>query len=109
MSGGSILIFILDILGALIIAVLGVMVGLFYKGIDRKLAARLQSRVGPPVRQPFLDFFKLMIKENIVPENAIPWVFNGAPILALVSTITILFYIPYGSIPALLGNSGDLI
>ena len=43
MSGGSILIFILDILGALIIAVLGVMVGLFYKGIDRKLAARLQS------------------------------------------------------------------
>ncbi len=109
MSGGSIVIFILNILGALIIAVLGIMVGLFYKGIDRKLAAMLQSRVGPPIRQPFLDFFKLMIKENIIPENAIPWVFNGAPILALVSTITILFYIPFGPIPALLGNSGDLI
>jgi formate hydrogenlyase subunit 4 len=50
-----------------------------------------------------------MIKENIVPENAIPWIFNGAPMLALVSTITILFYIPYGSLPALFGNSGDLI
>ncbi|MDD3655630.1 MAG: NADH-quinone oxidoreductase subunit H [Atribacterota bacterium] len=109
MSGSSILIFILKIVSALIIAVIGILVGLFYKGIDRKLAAMMQSRVGPPVRQPFLDFFKLMIKENIVPENAIPWIFNGAPMLALVSTITILFYIPYGSLPALFGNSGDLI
>ena len=109
MNGGSILIFILKIFAAVTIAILGIMAGLIYKGIDRKLAARLQSRVGPPVRQPFLDFFKLMIKENIVPENAIPWIFNGAPVLALVSTITILFYIPYGSIPALFENSGDLI
>jgi formate hydrogenlyase subunit 4 len=109
MSGGSILFFILKIFAAVIIAVLGIIAGLIYKGIDRKLAARLQSRVGPPIRQPFLDFFKLMIKENIVPENAIPWIFNGAPVLALVSAITILFYIPYGSIPALFGNYGDLI
>lgn len=109
MSGGSIVVFIFNIFAALIIAILGVIVGLFYKGIDRKLAAMLQSRVGPPIRQPFLDFFKLMIKENIVPENAVPWVFNGAPVLALVSTITILLYIPFGPIPALLGNSGDLI
>jgi formate hydrogenlyase subunit 4 len=109
MNGGNITIFTLNIFAALIIAILGVIVGLFYKGIDRKLAAMLQSRVGPPIRQPFLDFFKLMIKENIIPENAIPWVFNGAPVLALVSTITILFYIPFGPIPALLGNSGDLI
>ncbi len=109
MSGGSIVMFIFNIFAALIIAILGIIVGLFYKGIDRKLAAMLQSRVGPPIRQPFLDFFKLMIKENIVPENAVPWVFNGAPVLALVSTITILLYIPFGPIPALLGNSGDLI
>ncbi len=109
MSGESISIFILKILIALVIAALGIVIGLFYKGIDRKLAAMLQSRVGPPIRQPFLDFFKLMVKENIVPENAVPWIFNGAPVLALVSTITILFYIPLATFPALLGNSGDLI
>ena len=109
MNGSAIMIFMLKIVGALIIAALGVLVGLFYKGIDRKLAARMQSRVGPPIRQPFLDFFKLMIKENIVPENAVPWVFNGAPVLTLVSTITILYYIPFASLPALLGDSGDLI
>ncbi len=102
-------VFILRIIGAIIIAFLGVTVGLFYKGVDRKIAAKMQSRVGPPIRQPFYDFFKLMMKENVVPENAVPWVFNGAPLLALVSTITILFYIPFASVPALLGNSGDLI
>jgi len=63
---------LLKIIGAIIITFLGVVIGLFYKGIDRKLAARMQARVGPPLRQPFIDFFKLMIKENIVPENAVP-------------------------------------
>ena len=109
MSGSGMLIFLLKIVGALVIAVLGVIIGLFYKGVDRKLAALMQSRVGPPIRQPFLDFFKLMVKENVVPENAVPWVFNGAPVLALVSAVTILYYIPFASIPALLGDSGDLI
>lgn len=108
-GGGSLMVFILKIVGALMISVLGVLIGLFYKGVDRKLAAMMQSRVGPPIRQPFLDFFKLMVKENVVPENAVPWVFNGAPVLALVSSITILFYLPFASIPALLGDSGDLI
>ena len=109
MNGSEIMIFILKIFGALAIAILGIVIGLFYKGIDRKLAARMQSRVGPPIRQPFLDFLKLMMKENIVPENAVPWVFNGAPVLALVTTITILYYIPIGNMPALLGGYGDIV
>ena len=102
-------ILLLKIIGAIVIAFLGVVLGLFYKGIDRKLAARMQARVGPPIRQPFLDFFKLMIKENIVPQNAVPWIFNGAPIMALVSSITILLYLPVGNIPPLLSGYGDII
>lgn len=35
-------------------------------GVDRKVTARLQSRVGPPVAQPFYDVFKLMQKESLV-------------------------------------------
>ena len=97
------------IIGVIIIAFLGVVIGLFYKGIDRKLAARMQARVGPPIRQPFMDFFKLMIKENIVPENAVPWIFNGAPIMTLVVSITILFYLPIGNISPLLSGYGDII
>ncbi|MFH1001668.1 MAG: complex I subunit 1 family protein [bacterium] len=97
------------IIGAIIIAFLGVVLGLFYKGIDRKLAARMQARVGPPIRQPFMDFFKLMIKENIVPENAVPWIFNGVPIMTLVVSITILYYMPIGNISPLLSGYGDII
>jgi formate hydrogenlyase subunit 4 len=100
---------LVKILGAIVIAFLGVVIGLFYKGIDRKLAARMQARVGPPIRQPFMDFFKLMIKENIVPKNAVPWIFNGAPIMALVSSITILLYLPVGNIPPLLSGYGDIV
>jgi len=100
---------LIKIIGAILIAFLGVVVGLFYKGIDRKLAARMQARVGPPIRQPFMDFFKLMIKENIVPQNAVPWIFNGAPIMALVSSITILLYLPVGNIPPLLSGYGDIV
>jgi formate hydrogenlyase subunit 4 len=35
-------------------------------GIDRKLSARMQSRWGPPILQPFYDVAKLFQKENIV-------------------------------------------
>jgi len=33
---------------------------------DRKVTARMQGRVGPPVLQPFYDVLKLLGKENIV-------------------------------------------
>ena len=41
--------------------------GMLLCGIDRKLVAKMQKRVGPPVLQPFYDFFKLCGKE-MVPE-----------------------------------------
>jgi ech hydrogenase subunit B len=41
-------------------------VGGLLAGIDRKISARMQSRVGPPIVQPFYDVFKLFNKENLV-------------------------------------------
>lgn len=35
-------------------------------GIDRKLSARMQGRVGPPVTQPFYDLVKLFAKDALV-------------------------------------------
>ncbi len=35
-------------------------------GIDRKLTARMQGRVGPPLLQPFYDVLKLMKKQYII-------------------------------------------
>ncbi len=97
-----------SILGALGVAALGIIVGLLYKGIDRKLHARMQMRVGPPITQPFRDVRKLMLKDNLVPENAVDWVFNLMPIVSLVSVTTVLLYLPLGVEP-ILSTKGDLI
>ena len=76
------------IIGTIGLALFGIIFGLFYKGIDRKISARMQGRIGPPLRQPFRDVAKLFTKENIVPENAVPWVFHLAPIAGLVGAIS---------------------
>lgn len=59
-------------------------VGLFAGWIDRKLTARLQWRVGPPWYQNFIDFFKLMGKETILPSGAHRVTFLLAPLIGLV-------------------------
>lgn len=101
------------ILGAIGIMAFGIIFGLFYKGIDRKIAAHMQGRIGPPVIQPFRDVRKLFVKENIIPENAIDWVFNLAPLVGLVASCTILLYLPIGGQPAILDGiltaKGDIL
>ncbi len=42
------------------------LVGGLLTGVDRRLSARLQSRWGPPILQPFYDVAKLFQKETIV-------------------------------------------
>jgi formate hydrogenlyase subunit 4 len=69
----------------------------------------MQGRIGPPFRQPFRDVIKLFTKENIVPENSIPWVFHLAPLVGLVATISILLYLPIGGFQPLASGYGDLI
>jgi len=59
-------------------------VGLFVAWIDRKLTARLQWRVGPPWYQNFIDFFKLMGKETILPSAAHRVTFLSAPLIGLI-------------------------
>ena len=49
--------------------VLAPLVGGFLAGLDRKMSARLQGRVGPPVLQPFYDVLKLTEKEKITVNN----------------------------------------
>jgi formate hydrogenlyase subunit 4 len=97
------------VIGTLIIAMFGIFFGLLYKGIDRKIAAHMQGRIGPPIRQPFRDISKLFVKENVVPDNAIPWLFNLIPLIGFVATISILMYVPLGGFPPILSYGGDLI
>ena len=97
------------VIGTVVLALLGAVVGMLYRGIDRKLVAHMQGRIGPPIVQPFRDVQKLLMKENIIPSGAIAWLFNAAPLLALISTGSLLLFIPLFGQPALLGRYGDVI
>lgn len=95
--------------GTIVLAIFAIAFGLILSGIDRRVVARMQARVGPPLLQPLTDVRKLLAKQNIIPANAIPWLFNAMPVVALASAIAILLYLPFGSFAPLLGEFGDVI
>ena len=70
------------------------LVGMLLTGIDRKIVARMQKRVGPPILQPFYDFFKLLGKETIVPDAANRRVFLLAPLVGLAGITVLQLFIP---------------
>ena len=76
---------------------------------DRKLYARFQNRVGPPWFQPVADFFKLIGKEEVIPQEADTAVFKLMPLFALASSATAILYIPLWGARAVFSFDGDLI
>ena len=84
-------------------AVLGALVGIlaYVTLLERKFAARLQSRVGPyrvgphGLLQPIADGVKLLLKENLVPAAADRPVFHLAPVVFLVPCLLIFATIPF--------------
>ena len=68
--------------------------GLALKGLDRRLAARLQRRVGPPLAQPLYDLVKLAKKRTMVPDIACQPVFLGAPLVGVVSMALAVALVP---------------
>ncbi len=76
------------------------------EGLLRKFKARIHSRQGPPLTQPYLDLAKLLVKEDLAPTQNFVW--RLAPALALGSTMVLALFTPLGGPPAL-GAAGDLI
>lgn len=97
------------VIATILLAILAIIFGLFLAGIDRRITARMQARIGPPLLQPFTDVRKLFAKQNIVPANAVSWLFNLMPVIALASAIAVLLYLPFGSLAPVLGDAGDVI
>ncbi len=63
--------------------------GLFASWIVRKVSAKVQWRVGPPLLQPWWDVMKLMGKEVLVPQDAQKTVFMAAPLVGLVGVLVL--------------------
>ena len=53
------------LIGTLAFAVLAPVLGCLLAGLDRKISARMQGRVGPPLLQPYYDVRKLLEKDNV--------------------------------------------
>jgi NADH-quinone oxidoreductase subunit H len=83
--------------------VLNVVVGIvtYVTLLERKFAARMQSRIGPyrvgphGLLQPIADAVKLMMKEDVVPRAADSPVYNLAPIVFLVPCMLIFATMPF--------------
>lgn len=54
------------ILKVLLIVIITPLIGCMLSGLDRKITAHFQGRVGPPLLQPLYDVVKLLNKENVV-------------------------------------------
>ena len=102
----------MNVVMKLLLALLSILIAIFFsllfEGIDRKLHARMQNRIGPPVIQPFYDFIKLLNKERIVPITAASRIFTSAPIIAALCAVAGAS-IPIISILAQTPIIGDII
>jgi NADH-quinone oxidoreductase subunit H len=69
---------------------------------ERRVLAFIQGRIGPNrvgffgVLQPFADFIKTMMKEDLVPDQSTRFVFLLAPMVAVVTAIMALVVYPFG-------------
>ena len=83
--------------------------GLFFKGLDRRVEARLQRRVGPPLLQPFLDLIKLATKETTIPATANRSAFLAAPLIGLTGMAVCAAFIPVPGVYDGMPGMGDML
>lgn len=84
-------------------------IGLLASWIDRKVTARVQYRVGPPILQPLIDIVKLLGKETLIPAGASKITFLMAPVVGLASVILVSTLLWINNINPANTFLGDLI
>jgi len=62
----------INTLVSVLLVIFAPIIGGLLMGIDRKLTARMQSRMGPPVLQPFYDVIKLWGKQPFIASSLQP-------------------------------------
>ena len=86
----------LKLIFALIAVAVAVPAGGLLAGVDRRLTARLQSRQGPPLLQPFYDVLKLFGKAPCVTN---PWLIFSSYVCLMASAIALLMFFMQGDMP----------
>jgi formate hydrogenlyase subunit 4 len=70
---------------------------LLLAGVIRKVKARMQNRIGPPVLQPFYDTVKLLRKSETISETA-SWVFVWTPRIGLAVALAVAVLAPWSGV-----------
>ena len=84
-------------------------IGLLASWIDRKVTARVQYRVGPPILQPLIDIIKLSGKETLIPRGVSKITFLAAPLVGLSGVILVSTLLWINNINQSNSFMGDLI
>ncbi len=84
-------------------------IGLLASWIDRKVTARIQYRVGPPLLQPLIDIVKLLGKETLIPAGSSKITFLMAPVIGFASVILVSTLLWINNINPAKSFLGDLI
>ena len=85
----------------LLVVLLVILVVLILIWLERKVAGRIQMRLGPMVTGPYgiiqsaADAIKLLTKEDLRPATADRWVFELAPFVAFVPSLLALIALPF--------------
>ena len=83
--------------------------GMLASWVDRKVTARVQWRVGPPLLQPWYDFLKLMGKEIVLPRGGSKLAFLGAPLVGLAGAGLAAGLLAAASVKAGIAFTGDIV
>jgi formate hydrogenlyase subunit 4 len=95
------------IVGGLLNVALVLLLAPLFQGVLRKITARIQSRKGPPLAQPYFDLLKLLGKEDIE-SGETPVMQRFAAYLSLAILLTAACLIPMG-FAAPMNGAGDVI
>jgi len=95
------------IAGGLLNVGLVLLVAPLAQGVLRKITARIQSRQGPPLLQPYFDLLKLLGKEDIE-SGEVPGMQRFAAYLSLATVLTVACLVPMG-FSAPMNDAGDII
>jgi NADH:ubiquinone oxidoreductase subunit H len=96
------LLYLIQILVFILTLMLGITLGvLVIVWLERKISAAIQQRIGPEyagplgVIQSLADGVKLFLKENIIPSQGDPSLFNIGPVLVIVPVFSSYLVIPF--------------
>lgn len=77
-------------------------------GVIKTLKARLQTRRGPGILQPYRDLYKLFRKGMVIPDSA-SWIFSAAPVVVFATAAVVGLMIPMITAEAPLSIFGGVL